>query len=199
MPNLVLTSSFSAVADRLLAEGLIPLPGASVAFVPTAATPYPEHPWLDADRAALVRLGYRVTDVPFEDQGAETLREALSRFDVIFVAGGLVTYLAEQSRRSGFDGIVRGLLRDGKRYVGSSAGSMILGPTVSPFLEEERAELPPGFVLGNLECANLVDFIVLPHDQVPEFAAQHDAIVANDKTGHAFVRLTDAEYRVESV
>lgn len=198
-PSLVLTSSFQTVANELREKNLVPPPGASVAFIPTAANPYPVHPWIDADREALADLGYRVTDVDIENRTGVDLRAELSKHDVIFVAGGLVTYLAEHARRSGFNAIIRGLLRDGKIYVGSSAGSMIVGPTVEPFLEEEKTELPTGFVLENPECMRLVDFAILPHDQVSEFAKQHDAIEKRYAGTYRFVRLTDSEYRCETV
>jgi len=197
MPNVILTSSFSSVAAELRSKDLIPRPGASVAFIPTAASPYPIRPWIDADRDALVGLGYRVTDVDIEMRTVNDLRAELSTFDVIFVAGGLVSYLAEQSRRSGFNAIIRGLLRDGKVYVGSSAGSMILGPTVEPFIEEEMAELPAGFVIESAECINLVDYVILPHDD--SYRNAHDAVMAKYGDRHTFVRLTDLEYRCETI
>jgi dipeptidase E len=197
MQNVILTSSFHAVADELRASGLIPLPGATVAFVPTAGDPYPERPWIDADRAALVRLGYAVVDVDLKDRAADGLRRDLSEADVLFVAGGNTTYLAEWSRRSGFGDIVRDLLREGKIYVGSSAGSILAGPTVEPFAEEDAAEMPPGFVAERPECPGLVDYVVLPHDAA--FAAAHDKIVAKDGERWSFVRITDHEYRIENI
>ncbi|MEI6510447.1 MAG: Type 1 glutamine amidotransferase-like domain-containing protein [Candidatus Uhrbacteria bacterium] len=197
MQNVVLTSSFYAVADDLCETGLIPPSGANVAFIPTAADPYPERPWIDADRAALVRMGYSVVDVDLKDRTTDGLRDLLSTADVLFVAGGNTTYLAEWSRRSGFGDIVCDLLRDGKLYVGSSAGSILAGPTVEPFAEEDAAEMPPGFVADHPVCLGLVDYVVLPHDAT--FAATHDKMVAKDGDRWTFVRITDNEYRVETV
>lgn len=199
MPNLILASSFHTVADKLLAEGLIPSSGASVAFVPTAGDPYVERPWLVAERAALVRLGYRVVDVDLKEKTAEILRRELAGFDVVFVVGGNTTYLAEHARRSGFGDVVRDLLRDGALYVGSSAGAILAGPTVEPFAREDAAELPPGFVAENPECLRLVDYVVLPHDNVPEFAKEHDVIIEANAGRRRFVRMTDGEYRAESI
>lgn len=61
-PNIILTSSFNSVTQELWEKSLLPKT-ASVAFIPTAGDPYPERPWIDADRKALVGLGYNVTDI----------------------------------------------------------------------------------------------------------------------------------------
>jgi len=198
MPNLILTSSFHAVATELREKGLIPPAGVSVAFVPTAGDVYPERPWIDADRKALVEIGFRVVDVDLKDKRVDGLRDELKGFDLIFVAGGNTTYLAEHARRSGFGIVVRELLKQGKLYVGSSAGSILAGPTVEPFVAEDTLEFPPGFVAESPACLGLVDYVALPHDQVSAFAEEHDKIVAT-RADLKFVRMSDHEYRCEAV
>jgi dipeptidase E len=197
-PNVILTSSFNTVAQALREKSLIPKT-ASVAFIPTAGNPYPERPWIDADRKALVELGYSVKDIDLKGVTTESLEKALASHDIIFVAGGNTTYLVQQSHVSGFADLVRGLLKQGKLYIGSSAGSILAGPTVEPFLAEDLAELPKDFVLTKPTCLRLVDYVVLPHDQVEQFAAEHDKIVHEFGELFTFVRLTDKEYRTENI
>ncbi len=199
MSNLILASSFHTVAAELRERGVVPPAGASVAFVPTAGDLYAERPWVNADREALIGLGYRVVNVDLKDRTAEWLRNELAGVDLVFVAGGNTTYLAEHARRSEFGVVLRGLLRDGKLYVGSSAGSILAGPTVEPFVAEDTAELPPGFVVGSSECLGLVDYVVLPHDNVVEFAKEHDILIEKYAGRRRFVRMTDQEYRAESI
>lgn len=196
-PNLILTSSFQTVANDLREKNVIPPAGASVAFIPTAGDVYVERPWQDRERQSLVDLGYRVVNVGLADKTAGILRGELAEFDVLFVAGGNVTFLAEHARRSGFSMVVRELLAKGVVYVGSSAGSMIVGPSVLPFYDEERHELPSGFVVVDGSCMGLVDYVVLPHDN--ECAEGNDATEKRYAGAYRFVRLTDAEYRCETV
>ncbi|MBI2474007.1 Type 1 glutamine amidotransferase-like domain-containing protein [Candidatus Uhrbacteria bacterium] len=196
--NLILTSSFNTVAGELREKSLLPK-AASVAFIPTAGNPYPERPWIDADRKALVELGYNVTDIDLKGGSAESLEKELSNHDIIFVAGGNTTYLVEQAHVSGFSSVVRRLLGNEKMYIGSSAGSILAGPTVEPFVTEDLAELPKDFVLTNPSCLRLVDYVVLPHDQVEQFSAEHDKIIKQYGEQLTFVRLTDKEYRTENI
>jgi len=197
-PNIILTSSFNTVVGELREKSLL-LKTASVAFIPTAGNPYPERPWIDADRKALVELGYNVTDINLRGGLAESLEKELSHHDIIFVAGGNTTYLVEQANLSSFSSVVRKLLGNGKMYIGSSAGSILAGPTVEPFVIEDLAELPKDFVLTKPTCLHLVDYVVLPHDQVEQFSAEHDKIVRHFSEQFTFVRLTDKEYRTENI
>ncbi|OGL98738.1 hypothetical protein A2304_00975 [Candidatus Uhrbacteria bacterium RIFOXYB2_FULL_57_15] len=197
-PNLILTSSFNTVAQELREKSLLPKT-ASVAFIPTAGDPYSERPWIDADRNALVDLGYSVTDIDLKGVTAESLEKELSSHDIIFVAGGNTTYLVEQSYASGFADLIHGFLEKGKLYIGSSAGSILAGPTVEPFVTEDIAELPKDFALTKPTCLHLVDYVVLPHDQVEQFSAEHDKIIKQHGKQFTFVRLADLEYRVENI
>ncbi len=197
-PNVILTSSFNTVVQALREKALLPKT-ASVAFIPTAGDPYPERPWIDADRKALVELGYSVTDIDLKGVTTESLKNELSSHDIIFVAGGNTTYLVQQSHTSGFADLIRDFLKQGKLYVGSSAGSILAGPTVEPFITEDLSELPKNFVLTKPTCLHLVDYVVLPHDQVEQFAAEHNKIIAGYSDRFTFVRLTDQEYRVKDI
>lgn len=197
-PNVILTSSFNTVVGELREKSLLPKT-ASVAFIPTAGDPYPERPWIDADRRALVELGYGVTDITLKGVPDNSLEKELSGHDIIFVAGGNTTYLAQQSQVSGFADLIRGFLKQGKLYIGSSAGSILAGPTVEPFVAEDITELPKDFVLTEPTGLRLVDYVVLPHDQVEQFSAEHDKILKQYGGRFTFVRLMDKEYQTEKI
>jgi dipeptidase E len=197
-PNVILTSSFNTVAQELREKSLLPKT-ASVAFIPTAGDPYSERPWIDADRKSLIELGYQVTDINLKGKVSNSLVEELNGFDIIFVAGGNTTYLMQQSHASGFTTVIRDFLKIGKLYIGSSAGSILAGPTVEPFISEDMTELPKDFVLADSSCLHLVDYIVLPHDQVEQFSTEHDKIIKSYSDRFAFVRLTDRDYKLENI
>lgn len=195
MPKLILTSSFSTVANELYQKRFLP-EEALIAFIPTAGNVYPSRPWIDADRKALFDLGYSVYDVELTGQSVEKLREALEAADVIFVAGGNTSYLFEQAHASGFDVVIKELLSKGKLYIGSSAGSILAGPSVEYCIEEDREDLPADFVLHNPTGLNLVDYVILPH--YPGYQEQNDKLADKFSDRFRFVKLTDAEYKIES-
>lgn len=197
MSPVILTSSFQTVASELWQKAYLPHHQVTVAFIPTASDPYVERPWLDADRAALIALGYRVVDVDLKGKHAEDLLQILGHVQIVFIAGGHTTYLLDQVHRSGLDQLIPELLAQGCLYIGSSAGSIIAGPSIEPFLEGDLIDLPAGTVLDNARGLGLVEYLVLPHE--PAYAAVNDRVFERYRDRFLFVRLRDDEYRVEHV
>ena len=50
--------------------------------------------------------------------------------DIIFVEGGNTFYLLKAMRACNFEKIIRKLLKEGKVYIGASAGSIVAGKTI---------------------------------------------------------------------
>lgn len=195
MARLILTSSFNTVAQELYSKGLLPKVPAKVAFIVTAGDPYEDRFWIDNDRKALVELGYDVIDTDLKNKTVAMLYDELQSSDIIFVAGGNTTYLVEQVHRSGFDKVVRKLL-DTRLFIGSSAGSILAGPTTEPFVEEDLPDLSKDFTISDTNCLNFVNYIVLPH--YPKYQEPNDA-VAKKHPQFTFAKMTDNDYKVEDV
>ncbi len=172
MTKLFLTSKFATVGDGLL-EFLPSSPkNLKVAFIDTAAQPYKEKPWLYEDRDKLVSMGFQVMDVDINGKTEADLKPVLDPVDIIFVAGGSTNYLLKQSQESGFGKLVKEYVRQGKIYVGSSAGSILAGPSTEPYWESEQEDLPPYFIMNDFSALNLVDFVTLPHYNKPVYEAE---------------------------
>ena len=133
----------------------------SVAFVPTAADLYIEKPWVETDRQKIIDLGFQVEDVDIKQFSEAELRRKLLSKDIIFVTGGTTTYLLEKARQSGFDMIIKDLVKKGVIYIGSSAGSVLAGPNIEVDRIYDHRHL--GKELGSYEGLGLVDIVVLPH------------------------------------
>ncbi len=196
MPNIILTSSFNAVAQELFVRNLIPRAPVRVAFIATAGNIYKNTPWITKDRNALTDLGYALVELDLVGKNAEQLKSDLAPCDIIFVAGGNTSYLCEYAHISGLHLIIRDLLSGGRMYIGSSAGSILAGPSVEPFLEEDSKELPQDFILHDPCGLRLVEYVTLPH--YPNFAKENDAIAKKYLHQFTFVPLTDTEYRADS-
>lgn len=98
---------------------------------------------------------------------ALTLDEAEQRIsvcDVIFVVGGNTDYLMSVFNKTGFDKLLPKLLTS-KVYVGSSAGSMVIGRRVST--EAYRKIYGEDKDFGITEYLGLVDLAIKPHMDSP--------------------------------
>ena len=162
--RLLLTSQASAVSD--IVKELLPTSPKKlkVGFIPTAGDPYPSKPWMDQDRLMLAELGLEVIDVDINNKNKEELRNLLKDTDILFVAGGNTFYLLDKVKSSGFDEIAKELIDKGVLYIGSSAGSMILGSAI------ETAQWQPAdeniVNLKDLTGLGLVNFLISPHFKV---------------------------------
>jgi len=164
--------------------------GLRLAFVPTAAGPAAEaRPWVKADRRQLEVLGCETTTLDLARVGAEEVEKALLGVDGVFLSGGNSYLLLWHVRRSGFADLVPPLVDSGELlYVGTSAGALLAGPDLGPAANlDNRREVPE---LASSAALGLVPFIVLPHDQEPEFRERHDEIEAAHPS-IPFVRLAD--------
>lgn len=189
---LIFLTSTAAKTIHLLVP-LLPKPAAEtrVAFIPNAADIYDPHPWIEEDRSALVSLGFQVEDVDLKTCRGEDLKKRLSEADIVFVAGGSTSYLLEQAQLSGFIVIARELVRAGKVYVGSSAGSILAGPDIE--VDKVYDEGDFGKTLSSYTGLGLVDFVVLPHADRPEYLPYLKRAERKYGEGRKFIRLNDTQ------
>lgn len=152
--EIFLTSSVHLVAKDI-AKKLDLSSGNKLVFINTAAETDDDLEWMYADRKALVDAGFDVTDYTITGKLQDEIRKDLSEFDFIYMEGGDTPYLMEQSVKSGFDKLVKELVKE-KIYIGTSAGSIIMGPVIPGYLtEDEDSGSTPGY--------GIVNFTVAPH------------------------------------
>lgn len=167
--------------------------GLRVAFVPTASNPSQDKEGVNDDRKKLVDLGFEIIDVDIAAVTHESLRQALTDCDVIFVAGGNTFYLLQESNKSGFSELLPKFVRSGKPYIGSSAGSVLVGPTVQPIeLMDDPAAAPD---LTSFDGLGLIDLIPLVHYGNEEFEQEYKNALDNYySSGPRFVLVRDNEF-----
>lgn len=140
-----------------------------IAYIVTAANGEMGYgSWRGSETIQIVKkLGAEITVIELENYMFENVLEKIRGNDVIWFAGGQPGYLLYWIRRVGLDKELPRLLKSGMVYVGSSAGSMIAGPTLFaaenfPGDQELGASIIPG--LG------FIDFEIFPHfenEQLP--------------------------------
>lgn len=198
---LLLTSAASVTLDKCLRYLPSYKPAVKVAFIPTAANPYVQTPWQDADRSKLEEAGLQVLTIDIKDKTEQQLREAFEGIDIIFVAGGNTFYLLEHAKKSGFITVAKDLIQKGIIYIGSSAGSILTGPNIEVAQTLDDASVVS---LDNFNAMGLVDFVVVPHYEandpvyteiVKTYSSKYKLIPLTDQQ---FVLVTDEGYEVIS-
>jgi dipeptidase E len=176
--KLLLTSA--GITNQSLAKALSslldkPMLDASIVFVATAAnTIQDDKNWLEDNYNECKSLKPKSFEVVDIAESREQWEPALIKADIIFVGGGDTYYLMEQVRKSGLGDMLPQLLKT-KVYVGISAGSSILSPSLlagaSRVLYDEVTSE------GDDEGLGIIDFHVLPHLNSEQFPNVKDNVI----------------------
>lgn len=133
----------------------------NIAYIPTAANGEYFGSWKSgASLEKLQTLNPNLDIVELENFYKQDVFSDLQKADVIWFAGGMAGYLMYWIRRSKLDLSFPDLLSRGRIYVGSSAGSMVAGPSLysaENYIGEEESGASKISGLG------LIDFEIYPH------------------------------------
>ncbi|KKR29636.1 hypothetical protein A2715_06125 [Candidatus Woesebacteria bacterium RIFCSPHIGHO2_01_FULL_39_32] len=160
MKKLFLTSSVHAVAYDI-AKRVDFSKGNKLVFIDTPAeVEEGDKTWLKNDRKALVEAGFDVSDYTITGKTKKQLEKYLEDFEYIYLSGGNTFYLLQQSQKTGFVEVIKNLIvKKGKIYIGTSAGSIIAGAKCPDYLLEKKDTL----ALENRSGYGFVNFTVVPH------------------------------------
>lgn len=158
-----------------------------LAYIATAADTYPGASWIEADKAKMAEMGfvYDLYDIKGKDEA--TLRNDLSIYDAIYVTGGNTFYFLYHARLSGFDIVIKELLSKGIVYIGGSAGSCIMCPTIEHVTSLDHPELVPE--LTDYSALGIYDKLIVPHAGRDKYRERHVKIKA--EWGDKIVFLSD--------
>jgi dipeptidase E len=127
-----------------------------VVIITTAALEKENNQYSQLSLSQLKSIGFEVIDFyDFENDGFRDL----SAYDVVFVMGGNTFKLLKFAKEVGFDKEIKALLERGGIYVGVSAGSLIVGPSIKIAEGVDANEVG----LTDFKGFSFVDFIVFPH------------------------------------
>ena len=112
-------------------------------------------------------LGLNVDQIDLREfESADSIKEKLRAYDLIYAMGGNTYMLRYEMRRSGFDKIIKELLDDGKVFGGYSAGATVAGLSVAGVEMDDEPEFAEEVIKEGL---NLVPVVILPHVDDPGY------------------------------
>lgn len=170
MTQLFLASSADYVLDDIVKH--LPMkPGEyKLAFVNTAAEVEDgDHWWVTEEKAKLISAGFQLDEFTIAGLSEEGLESKMADKNGIYICGGNTYYLLDQVIKTGFDQFLRRWIEEGKLYIGSSAGSMIIGVDIDLIPSDEAAKAPDLKSKG----LGIVDLSVLPHWGSQDFKEEY--------------------------
>lgn len=179
--RLLLTSS--GLSKRQIGNALQEMAGKSpseckVGFIPTAANVEPRaKDWLIGQFGQLQRYGFYNIDIVDISANGVDWRARLADCDILWLSGGNTFHLLDQVRKTGFDKWLKEHIDD-KVYVGGSASSIVMTPTIQVASVEPGDENICG--ISDLTGLGYVPFEIEPHcdaarmNQIGEYAKTID-------------------------
>jgi len=194
--KLFLASWFAGAADLLPDFAGDDLTGKRCVFIPTAsgyemsAEEREGYDKINAlDRAALENLGFVIDELDVSTTTQEAIEKSLASADCIFVCGGSTFYLIQELKRKGADKLIVSHIEQGKLYIGTSAGSILLQKNIIADEAEDFTHAPD--LNGDTSGLGIIDSYMYVHygshyfgddDECYEkYYAHHNALKVSDK------------------
>jgi len=129
----------------------------TVAFVITAAKVVDNIDHLKKNYIIMKDMGFNIQEVDIEGKSESEVRKLIEIKDIIYIEDGSPAFLLQAMKKCNFEKIIRKLLKDGKVYFGSGAGSVVAGRTIKTvaWTSKEKVKIIKGL--------NLVPFDIFCH------------------------------------
>jgi len=159
-----------------------------VGFILTAANvePYSKD-WVISQFNQLQRYGFYQIDIVDIAADGVDWRGRLANVDMLWLSGGNTFYLLDQVRKTGFDVWLKQNI-DHKVYVGGSASTILMTPTIAVAGLEPGDENVPG--ITDLTGLGYVDFEIEPHCDAARIESVKDYADQTDNPVYAIDDLT---------
>jgi len=161
MRKLLLSSNGSFVIKegfRLLFEDISKI---KLAYITTAGKGSSDRTYLEIHKEMMKKEGIAFEELDVEGKTENELRELLKDKNAVYVEGGNTFYLLKAARESGFDKVIKELIEKGVPYIGSSAGSYIVCPTIE--MATWKPKQKDRFGVMDFTAMNLVPFLIVAH------------------------------------
>ena len=117
--------------------------------------------WMDEEYKTILDLGINESNITEYKIGNDI---NIDDFDIIYMMGGNTFYLLDVIRKTGFDKIIVDFINKGKIYIGSSAGSEILGNSIDVALGYDENNVN----MIDFTGLKIVDALIVPHSNRKE-------------------------------
>lgn len=161
MKKMFLCSSFKDSYSLLSDFAGESLKGKRVTFFPTASAVEEVTHYVEAAEEAFHQLGMHLETVQIAEQSTEEITKMMEQNDVMYVSGGNTFYLLQELRKHRLDDVLKEEINKGKLYIGESAGSIIMAPSIEYIsVMDDRQKAAE---LSSCQGFNEISYYPVPH------------------------------------
>ena len=163
MRNIVLTScgiikeEFKNKFYEIVPKG--ELKNKKVLYITTASDGEPDDDknWMGIEFQTILDLGMDKINIIEYKIGESSIN--INDFDIMYMMGGNTFYFLDVIRKTNFDKEIFNFINSGKIYIGSSAGSEILGNSIEPAIGYDNNNVGMTDFIG----LKIIDGLIVPH------------------------------------
>ena len=160
------------------------------ALIENAADPYGdiEQDFVTLNRDALIATGMKI-----EQLDLRVYEGSIEDYDIVWLGGGNTFYLRYILKN--FEDKIKEHIEKGKVLAGSSAGALVLGPTIKEIDNVDNPYLSPEIIGIGL---GLTKYCVLSHKDNPNFKEQLNKSVSKFETkGFEVIQIEDGQVFIQ--
>ena len=130
-----------------------------VLYITTAIDGEPDNEkiWIEKEKENILNLGIKKENITEYKIGQSNIN--IFDFDIMYMLGGNTFYLTDMIRKYHFDIQIKNFINKGKIYIGSSAGSEILGNSISPAIDYDENNVN----MTDFTGLKIIDGLIIPH------------------------------------
>ena len=130
-----------------------------VLYITTAmdGEPDSEKTWIEKEKENILNLGIKKENMTEYKIGQSNPN--IFDFDIMYMLGGNTFYLTDMIRKHHFDTQIKDFIKKGKIYIGSSAGSEILGNSITPAIGYDENNVN----MTDFTGLKIIDGLIIPH------------------------------------
>ena len=113
--------------------------------------------WMDIEFNTILDLGINKDNITEYKIGKSNID--INNFDIMYMMGGNTFYLLDVIRNTNFDKEIIDFINHGKIYIGSSAGSEILGNSIEPATGYDDNNVG----MTDFTGLKIIDGLIIPH------------------------------------
>lgn len=159
--KLFLASQANLVIDKIVPDLPKKPKDTNLIYIITASNLDLDKSWVEKNKEGFIKANFKINEYDIAGKSRKQLMEELKDVEVIYVEGGETYYLLDQVRKSGFDQVLMELLKKGVIYIGTSAGSIIMGEDIDVARSYDKPSLAPD--LKSYQGLGLVDLVIVAH------------------------------------
>lgn len=159
--KIILASVSNLIPEIIPRVTATPINQIKVGWVMTATKGATDPQFVEKQREKMKEIGWQFEEIDIEGRSQDELRKVFSTKDAILVEGGNTFYLLKAIKETGFDEVIKELIDKNILYIGVSAGSYVMCPTIE--MTTWKSDSRNRFGLTDLTALNYVPFLLSAH------------------------------------